>query len=112
MPTSKWLVTNNILMFNISLAAKIGLNEAIVLQRLHYWLERDSVGVSISGERFIYNTYEEWQETNFPFWSLKTIQRTFRHLEKMGLIVARQAMKRHYDRKKYYQINYEKLEEL
>ena len=70
------------------------------------------VGVSISGERFIYNTYEEWQETNFPFWSLKTIQRTFRHLEKMGLIVAKQAMKRHYDRKKYYQINYEKLEEL
>jgi hypothetical protein len=43
-----------------SLAAKIGLNEAVVLQQIHYWL-----GISkhnIEGRTWVYNTYEEWQK--------------------------------------------------
>ena len=92
-----------------SLAKLVGLNEAIVIQQLHYWLENKSVGVEIEGFRWVYNTYEKWQEDNFPFWSIPTIQRIFSGLEKDGLIISGQFEKSNYDRKKYYRIDYEKL---
>jgi len=110
--TSKYLVSQDLLIFRAELVEKTSLNEAIVLQRLDYWLTRDTVGMVINGTRWIYNTYEEWQETNFPFWSTKTIQRTFTKLEKKGLVISQQAAKKHYDRKKYYRIDYDKLDAL
>lgn len=112
MGTSKYLVSNDLLMFRMELATKTSLTEAIVLQRLHYWLENADVGVIIEKEKWIFNSYEEWKETNFPFWSIKTIQRTFRLLENKGIVVSRQAAKRHYDRRKYYRIDYEVLNSL
>lgn len=87
-----------------SLAKEIGLNEAIALQQLHYWLSNPKGGVEINGEKWVYNTYEEWQEDNFPFWSIPTIQRTFSRLEKMGLVISMQTA--NYDRKKYYRIHH------
>jgi hypothetical protein len=110
--TSKYLVSNDLLIFRVELVEKTSLNEAIVLQRLDYWLNRDTVGVVITGERWVYNSYEQWRETNFPFWSVKTIQRTFLKLEERGLVVSLQADKKHYDRKKYYRVDYDKLDAL
>lgn len=120
---SKWLVNKHkIIMVNRDLATRIGMNEAIVLEQLHYWLGRDDVGVWYQGEKYIYNTYKEWregkkdengkliQEPNFPFWSEKTIQRTFLKLEEMGLVISINLGKSAWDQKKYYRIDYEKLE--
>lgn len=90
-----------------SLATAIGLNEAIALQQLHYWLGNPKGGVEIDGERWTYNTYEEWQEDNFPFWSVRTVQRVFLNLEELGLIISKQEAS--YDRKKYYRVHYANL---
>jgi hypothetical protein len=90
-----------------SLAKTIGLNEAIALQQLHYWLDMPKVGVEMDGERWIYNTYEEWRKDNFPFWSVRTVERTFKNLERDGLVISMQT--RTYDRKKYYRIHYDNL---
>jgi hypothetical protein len=90
-----------------SLAKSIGLNEAIALQQLHYWLENPKGGVEIDGHRWVYNTYEDWKKDNFPFWSERTIQRVFTRLESLGLVVSMQ--KNTYDRKKYYRVHYDKL---
>lgn len=87
-----------------SLAKAIGLNEAIALQQLHYWLENPKGGVEMDGERWVYNTYEDWQKDNFPFWSIPTIQRVFASLEKKGLVISKQQAA--YDRKKYYRIHH------
>jgi DnaD/phage-associated family protein len=95
-----------------SLAKTIGLNEAIALQQLHYWLENAKGGVDRDGHRWVYNTYEKWQEDNFPFWSIRTIQRVFLNLENDGLVIAAQLDKTAYDRKKYYRIDYDKLSSL
>ena len=93
-----------------SLATAIGLNKAIVLQQLHYWLQTSSH--QIEGKKWIYNTYEEWRK-QFPFWSEKTIKRTFRELEKDGLIVTTTKFnKSKFDKTKWYTINYEKLAEI
>lgn len=90
-----------------SLAIQIGLNEAIALQQIHYWLQNPKGGEEIDGERWVYNTYEEWQRDNFPFWSVRTVQRVFASLESMELVISMQ--KAAYDRSKYYRIHYDKL---
>lgn len=108
---SKLLIEESPLTFQPSLAVAIGINEAIVLQQVHYWINNPkNKGYEQDGYKWVYNTYAEWKETNFPFWSENTIQRTFASLEDMGLIVSIQPMKGKYDRTKYYRIEYTKLE--
>jgi len=108
---SKLLIEESPLTFQPSLAVAIGLNEAIVLQQIHYWIKNTkNKGYEQDGYKWVYNTYAEWKETNFPFWSENTIQRTFASLEEKGLVVSIQPMKGKYDRTKYYRIEYTKLE--
>jgi len=100
-----------ILIINPRLAAKLGLNEAIILQQLHYWLEMPGVGeIDTDGHKWVYNTYDQWHE-NFPFFSVMTIKRTFLKLEKDSIIVAKHKA-RCGRRTKYYRINYEALRRL
>lgn len=95
-----------------SLAALIGLNNAIVLQQVHYWLENPRLeGRFIDGKKWIFNTYEAWQE-NFPFWSVSTIKRIFLDLEKMGLIISAQFDRHNWDQRKFYCIDYDALDAL
>jgi hypothetical protein len=95
-----------------SLAKAIGLNEAIVVQQLHYWLINPKAGVERNGIKWIYNTYEEWQEQNFPFWSTKTIQRVFTSLENAGYVIAEQLDADKWERRKFYTLDYDKLSSL
>lgn len=108
---SKLLINESPLTFQPSLASAIGLNEAIVLQQIHYWLSNSkNKGYEQDGYKWVYNTYKEWQENNFPFWSENTVQRVFASLEEKGLVISIQPMKSKYDRTKYYRIDYPKLD--
>lgn len=103
---SRLLVNESPVMIIPSLAAKIGLNEAVVLQQIHYWL-----GISkhhIEGRTWVYNTYEEWQK-QLPFWSVSTIKRTIRSLEMLGLLLSENWNQMKMDKTKWYSIDYEKL---
>lgn len=93
-----------------TLATLIGLNEAIVLQQVHYWLKiKEKANQDyIDGHYWIYNTYEQWKE-QFPFWSIMTIRRTITNLENGGLLVARNYNRAGFDKTKWYSINYERL---
>lgn len=89
-----------------TLAEVIGLNEALVLQQMQYWLSRsDKV---IDGRRWIYNTYDEWVD-QFPFWSKNTIKRTILNLEMRGLVISANHNKAKFDKTKWYTIDYSKL---
>jgi hypothetical protein len=105
---SKLLIHEPPLQVLPSLAEAIGLNEAIIIQQLHYWLEQKNSGATRDGFKWIYNSYEQWHE-QFPFWSVSTIQRIFASLEKTGLIISEQLEKHRHDMTKYYRIDYAKL---
>ena len=96
------------------LAKAIGLNEAIVLNQLHYWIEKNKrAGNNFhDGRYWVYNSYEDWQENDFEYWSVDTIKRTFTKLEKMGLVISGNYNKMPMDRTKWYTIDYEKMEDL
>ncbi len=94
------------LVINPLLAERIGLNEAIVLQQLKYWLSETDSGVEHDGRRWIYNTLEQWQK-QFPFWSAETVKRTLSSLQKQGLVLVEKLAKARHDHTNYYAINYE-----
>ncbi|HDJ6660876.1 TPA: DnaD domain protein [Staphylococcus aureus] len=89
------------------LAKLIGLNEAIVLQQIHYWLNNSKH--KYDGKTWIFNSYPEWQK-QFPFWSLITIKRTIYSLEKQNLLLIGNYNKAKFDKTKWYTINYQTIE--
>ncbi|RLY87915.1 DnaD domain protein [Staphylococcus hominis] len=89
------------------LATEIGLNEAIVLQQMHYWINKSNH--IHDNKRWIYNSYKEWEQ-HFPFWSNATIRRTISSLEKQELVLVGNYNKAGFDKTKWYSINYSTLE--
>lgn len=93
------------LVINPELANRIGLNEAIVLQQLSYWITETNSGVEHSGARWIYNTYEQWYE-QFPFWSVETVKRTFTSLVKIGVVKSEKLLRTQRDHTNFYTVDY------
>lgn len=93
-----------------TLAVYVGLNEAIFLQQLHYWLQIEAMGkVGKDGRKYIHNTISEW-ERQFPFWSGNAIRRITKNLIDDGLLICRSDMNlKGYDKTLWYTINREAL---
>jgi predicted RNA-binding Zn-ribbon protein involved in translation (DUF1610 family) len=113
---SKLLINERPLVLLPQLATAIGLNEAVALQQIHYWLdtyEKAETGTKDprhyhDGQWWVYNTAEGWQK-NFPFWSISTIRRTLDSLRERGLVQTGNYNQRKYDRTLWYTIDYENL---
>ncbi|HDG1697565.1 TPA: conserved phage C-terminal domain-containing protein [Kluyvera ascorbata] len=99
------LMPSRPIVINPDLAYSIGLNEAIALQQVNYWLKETTSGLERNGERWIYNTTEQWLE-QFPFWSESTLKRTFTRLKTLGVLKIEQLNKSQRDMTNYYTINY------
>jgi len=109
LPATPLLIDEEPLLVPPRLAAAIGLNAAIVLQQVRYWLGDKRRPKVRDGRRWVYNTYPQWQ-AQFPFWSLATIKKTFRELEERGLLLASQRYNRApTDRTKWYTIDFPRL---
>ncbi|HID4118980.1 TPA: conserved phage C-terminal domain-containing protein, partial [Klebsiella pneumoniae] len=100
------LMPSRPIVINPDLAYSIGLNEAIALQQVNYWLQETNSGLERDGVRWIYNTTEQWLE-QFPFWSESTLKRTFTRLKNLGVLKVEQLNKSQRDMTNYYTINYE-----
>ena len=99
------------------LATSLSVNEAIVLQRVHFLIggkkqdEAESTHFH-EGKWWINRTYEIWCERDFPFWSLMTVKRTFTKLVKKGYLLKAFHSKNPWDRTSWYTVDYDKLDEL
>ena len=114
------------LMLLPQLAVQIGVNEAIVLQQVHYWMERyrekgDKKHFH-DGRYWVYNTPEGWQKDNFPFWCKRTIRRAIdslrkpykpkageKKVERGPLLLAENYNRKGYDKTLWYSIDYEEV---
>lgn len=85
------------------LVKEIGLEEAIILQQLHWLLRDKRNGKEIDGERWVFNTYEDWSEQHFPWIKPRTLRRYFTRMEEEGLIVSCQP-EGGVSRRKYYRV--------
>ena len=105
----RFLIDENPILVMPKLAVEVGLNAAIVLQQLHYWLVKSNK--TIDGKKWLYNTYNEWQKP-FPFWGIATVKRIFADLEKRGLVLSANYNQHPMDKTKWYTIDYDALQNL
>lgn len=111
MSVGKLLIDDQPLQVLPSLAEAIGLNEALILQQIHWLLLRSKN--EFKGKSWVYNTYEEWKEKHFRFFSVSTIRRTISNLENLNLLISTTEFNQmKVDKTKWYTINYEVLEKL
>lgn len=113
---SPLLLNEHPLLILPSLAVKIGLNEAVIFQQVHYWLTHNEKAKSAhhfhDDRWWTYGTYEEWQERDFPFLSVRAVRRAIKNLEERNLLITGQFNRKSSDRTKWYSIDYEALENL
>ncbi len=95
------------------LAELIGLNEAIILQQIHYWVEINREADKNFKDSFYwtYNSYEGWRK-QFPFWSVDTIKRAVASLKRQRLVICGNYNQLKIDRTQWYRIDYVMLDRI
>ncbi len=111
---SIYLFDEQSIIANKTLAREIGLNEALILQQINYWIEinKKSGNNYYDGRYWTYNSIRAWQENDFDYMSVDTVKRAFAKLEKAGFLLVGNYNKDPRDKTKWYTINTEHLEEL
>ena len=95
---------------NSLVAAALGdINAAIFLNQLDYWLNKE-IGIDIEGDRYIYNTLENWVTTQFQWMSIWTLRKAIALLKDLGLIKTIKYQSRRWRQTLYYTIDYKNLQ--
>ena len=103
---SKLLINESPLQVQPSLAMAIGLNEAIFLQQLHYWLGASKY--NREGRVWVYNTYAEWI-LQLRYMSERTLGRTIKSLKDQRLVIVEKFEQSKSNQVNYYTIDYDTL---
>lgn len=92
-------------MFNVGIAQRYGLDEAIILNNLIYWIEQNKANCKnfYDGYYWTYNSVKAFLEI-YPFWSKGQITRVLASLEAKNVIKSGNYNKVGYDRTKWYTI--------
>ena len=104
----KYLLDEHPITFHKSLALTIGLNEAIILQYIHFWINSKR---KEQEEVWIYKTYSQIQE-ELPFFSDSTIKRTIKKMLDLKILKKENRNKTKIDKTNWYTIDYQKLSEI
>jgi len=91
--------------FNIKLATKYGVEEAIIIENLAFWINKNAANNknNIEGYYWTYNSSKAFKEL-FPYISEKKIQRILKKLEELKIVKSGNFNKSSYDRTKWYTI--------
>lgn len=90
-------------MFNVQIATDYGVNEAIMLNNLFFWVQHaEANGKNFhDGRYWTYNSARAFEKI-FPYFTAKQIRTILLKLEKNGLIVTGNYNQSAYDRTKWY----------
>jgi hypothetical protein len=102
--TSTLLIDGPVLTVQADLAVAIGLEQAIIIQQLHWWLRQRRN--ARDGRYWVYNTYEDWHK-QFPFIAVRSLKRIITQMEADGLLLSSNYNAHKVDRTKWYTINYD-----
>lgn len=94
--------------FSASIALAFDPNTAIVIQQLHYWIEKKQ-GKVIDGVRWIYNSYKDWTAEQFKFFSTWQLRQIFGKLKKLEIIRVKRHWAKQYNQTNFYTLDYDRL---
>jgi hypothetical protein len=104
--TSSLLINEPPLQALPSLACLVGLDGAVILQQIHYWLQGSDH--EADGFIWVYNSYLQWS-TQFRWLNPEAVRKQIRALESAGFLVSGRFGKKKMDRTKWYRIDYDRL---
>lgn len=92
--------------FNVGIAQKYGVEEAIIIQHFHFWLEKNEAnGKNFhDGKYWTFNSAKAFSKI-FPYWSAKSIARKLKNMEARGLIISGNYNEDARDRSKWYTLS-------
>lgn len=91
--------------FDVGIAKKYGIAEAVLLHSLLFWTEKNRANEKhiYDGYCWTYNSVKAFAEM-FPYLSRKQIEQALKHLEEEGLILSGNYNQNPYDRTKWYTV--------
>ncbi|AFA50246.1 hypothetical protein [Acetobacterium woodii] len=89
--------------FDIDVAEKLGVNAAIVVQNLQFWIKKNEANDKHfhDGRYWTFNSIKAWKEL-FPFWSDRQIRKILDDLIEKGIIIKGNFNELKYDRTLWY----------
>lgn len=91
--------------FNVEIAKKFGVESAIIIENLYFWISKNKANNKHFYEGFYwtYNSTRAFQIL-FPYWTERQLERILKKLEEMGAVKTGNFNKVTYDRTKWYSI--------
>lgn len=97
--------------FNVELAKRYGVNEAIFCHNIYFWVKQNKANKRNfhKGTYWTYNTMEAYTEL-FPYWNKKQIEHLIKKCREKGLILTDNFNKNSYDRTLWYAVTEKVIE--
>jgi hypothetical protein len=98
--------------FDMGIAAALGdINAAIIIQQLHYWMNKKEVGVIIQGVKYVYNTFVDWVNEQFSWLSVWQFRKAMSLLRSLGIVKVVRYKARQWNQTNYYTLDGDRLME-
>ncbi|MEM6613944.1 MAG: hypothetical protein AAF652_17140 [Cyanobacteria bacterium P01_C01_bin.72] len=97
-------------MFSAKIAAALeNVNAAIIVQQLNYWMQKERVGVVVDGVKYVYNTFVEWVNQQFPWLSPWQFRKAMSQLRSLGIVKVIRYKAKQWNQTNYYTLDCDRL---
>ena len=83
----------------------------LILQQLHYWMQKKGVGVVVDNAKYIYNTFESWVKNQFTFLTVWKFRQGMNVLRSLEIVEVVRYRAKEWNQTNYYNLNYARLRE-
>ena len=98
--------------FDMNIASALGsIEAAVILQQLHYWMQKEGIGVIVNDSKFIYNTFSDWVSQQFRWLSVWKFRQGINILRSLSIVKVIRYKSKQWNQTNYYNLNYQRLKE-
>ena len=98
--------------FDMNIASALGsIEAAVILQQLHYWMQKEGIGVMVNDSKFIYNTFSDWVSQQFRWLSVWQFRKAMSLLRSLSIVKVIRYKSKQWNQTNYYNLNYKRLKE-
>jgi hypothetical protein len=95
----------------MEIATALGSFEAaVILQQLHYWTQKEGIGVIIDQTKYIYNTFKDWVSQQFTFLTEWKFRKGMNILRSLSIVRVIRYKSRQWNQTNYYNLDYGQLQ--
>ena len=96
--------------FDMEMATTLGdINAAVIVQQLHYWMQKEGVGTVIDGVKYVYNTFDDWVRSQFRWLSVWQFRKAMSLLRSLSIVKVKRYKAKQWNQTNYYSLDYDRL---